>query len=95
MLTLVVVLHPRLQSPRWRALRLATFVSTGLSAFAPVMHAMAIFPLAQLDRQSGLRYYFIEGALILTGAFLYGVRVSSSPFVSLRVEGRERGRQGC
>lgn len=56
--------------------RLSTFVGTGLSAFAPIMHAVAIFPYAQLDKQSGLRYYLIEGVFMAIGATLYGVSPS-------------------
>jgi adiponectin receptor len=54
-------------------LRLSTFVATGLSAFAPILHAATIFPYAQLDKQAGLRYYYLEGVAILTGVVFYVV----------------------
>lgn len=73
-LTGLVVIHPRLQSMRWKTLRLSTFVATGLSAFAPIVHAASIFPYAQLDKQAGLRYYYVEGLLILFGVVFYAVR---------------------
>ena len=67
LLTGYVVLHPRLQGPKWRILRLFTFVATGLLAFAPIIHACSTFPYDQLDQQAGLRYYDFEGLLILAG----------------------------
>lgn len=54
-------------------LRVCTFVATGLSAFAPIIHAATIFPYAQLDKQAGLRYYYLEGVAMLTGVFFYVV----------------------
>lgn len=35
---------------------------------------MRIFPLEQLNKQSGLLYYYAEGAIILIGALIYGTR---------------------
>jgi predicted membrane channel-forming protein YqfA (hemolysin III family) len=61
---------------RWKTLRLSTFVATGLSAFAPIIHATSIFPYAQLDKQAGLRYYYLEGLLILIGVGFYAVSPS-------------------
>jgi predicted membrane channel-forming protein YqfA (hemolysin III family) len=58
---------------RWKTLRLSTFVATGLSAFAPILHAASIFPYDQLDKQAGLRYYYLEGFLILIGVGFYAV----------------------
>ncbi|KAJ5254262.1 hypothetical protein N7524_011442 [Penicillium chrysogenum] len=70
-LTGFVVVHPRLQSQKWRLLRLSTFVATGLSAFAPIIHAASIFPYQQLDQQAGLRYYYLEGLIIVMGVLFY------------------------
>ncbi|KAK3385597.1 hemolysin-III related-domain-containing protein [Podospora didyma] len=66
-----VVLNPKLQSKRWRSVRVCSFVATCFSAFAPIIHAAAIFPFNQLNQQAGLRYYYIEGALVLTGTLHY------------------------
>ncbi|KAJ6178219.1 hypothetical protein N7519_008680 [Penicillium mononematosum] len=74
-LTGFVVVHPRLQSQRWRLLRLSTFVATGLSAFAPIIHAASIFPYQQLDQQAGLRYYYLEGLVIVIGVLFYAYAV--------------------
>ncbi|KAK3903968.1 HlyIII-domain-containing protein [Staphylotrichum tortipilum] len=72
--TAFVVIHPSLQSPRHRGLRTGTFVATGLSAFAPIVHAASIFPYQQLDQQAGLRYYYLEGVILIAGAVVYITR---------------------
>ncbi|KAH6692356.1 mPR-like GPCR protein [Plectosphaerella plurivora] len=71
--TCVVMLHPGLQSQEYRLLRLYTFVATGLSGFAPIFHAMALFPHDQLEKHMGVRYYYLEGIFILTGALIYAL----------------------
>ncbi|KAF9238451.1 hypothetical protein DTO006G1_9196 [Penicillium roqueforti] len=77
-LTGFVVVHPRLQSQKWRLLRLSTFVATGLSAFAPIIHAASIFPYDQLDQQAGLRYYYLEGLAIVIGVLFYATHFPES-----------------
>lgn len=72
------MVHPKLQSQKWRLLRLSTIVATGLSAFAPIIHAASIFPYEQLDQQAGLRYYYLEGLVIVVGVLLYAVRYFST-----------------
>jgi len=79
LLTALVVVHPRLQSPKWRLLRTCSFVATGLSAFAPIIHAVSIFPYEQLDKQAGLRYYYLEGVLVLLGVVFFTVGFPSVP----------------
>lgn len=49
----------------------------GLSAFAPIIHAASIFPYEQLDQQAGLRYYYIEGLVIVVRVLFYAVRYFS------------------
>lgn len=58
---------------KWRGLRTSSFVATGLSAFAPIVHAASIFPYEQLDKQAGLRYYYVEGLAIMIGVTFYAV----------------------
>jgi len=70
-----VVVHPSYQSRQYRLFRLSVFILTGLSAFAPIIHASRLFPLEQLNKQSGLPYYYAEGGLILCGALIYGMRI--------------------
>ncbi|KAL2022467.1 hypothetical protein VTK56DRAFT_5296 [Thermocarpiscus australiensis] len=73
-LTAFVVINPRLQSPRFRLLRTCSFVATGFSALAPIIHAATIFPYHQLDKQAGLRYYYLEGVIVLVGVVFYITR---------------------
>ncbi|KAF9891381.1 hypothetical protein FE257_004237 [Aspergillus nanangensis] len=77
-LTGFVVVHPSLQRKKWRILRLSTFVATGFSAFAPIIHGSLIFPYEQLDRQAGLRYYYAEGVVLLLGVFFYATHFPES-----------------
>lgn len=77
LLTATIVLSPRPDTKKWRTVRLATFVATGFSAFAPIIHGAMIFPYHQLDKQAGLKYYYVEGVAIIAGVFFYAV--SSSP----------------
>ncbi|KAK0668459.1 mPR-like GPCR protein [Cercophora samala] len=76
--TAVITVHPRLQTPRYRLLRTMSFVATGLSAFAPIIHAASIFPYPQLDKQAGLRYYYAEGLIVLLGVVFYITRFPES-----------------
>ena len=77
-LTATTVINPSLHGPRWKTLRLSTFIATGFSAFAPILHGVSIFGHEQLDKQTGLRYYYLEGILILIGVGFYAVRLACS-----------------
>jgi len=78
-LTAITVINPSLHGPRWKTLRLSAFVATGFSAFAPIIHGALLFPYSQFDKQTGLRYYFLEGVLIMMGVWFYAVRLLYSP----------------
>lgn len=65
------MVNPYLQSPRYRILRTMSFVVTGFSALAPITHAAVIFPYNQLDKQAGLRHYYIEEGILLIGVVFY------------------------
>lgn len=69
-----IVVNPYLQSPRYRILRTMSFVVTGFSALAPITHAAVIFPYHQLDKQAGLRHYYIEEGIVLIGVVFYITR---------------------
>lgn len=56
-------------------LRLSAFVATGFSAFAPIIHAVTIFPYDQLMQLTGLAYYLMEGLAVITGVAFYAVSV--------------------
>ena len=73
-LAMYIVLHPSQQGRQYRSFRLSVFVLTGLSAIFPIVHAYSLFPLEQLNQQSGIPYYYAEGGLLLLGALVYGSR---------------------
>ena len=50
-------------------------ILTGLSAFAPIIHASRLFPIEQLNKQSRLPYHYMEGGILLLGAMIYGARL--------------------
>ncbi|KAI1210167.1 mPR-like GPCR protein [Annulohypoxylon truncatum] len=77
-ISIVIVLAPTFQGPRWRTLRLLTFVSTGLSGLAPIIHGICMFGFAQMMKQSGLPFYLAEGGLFLLGAVVYATRFPES-----------------
>ena len=83
---MTAVIHPSLQGSKWRSLRLSTFVATGFSAFAPIIHGATIFSYSQMDQQSGLRYYYLEGVLVLAGVAFYAVWLLRSRLLLLHVE---------
>ncbi|KAI1174510.1 mPR-like GPCR protein [Nemania sp. FL0916] len=73
-ISIVIMLAPFFQGPKWRTFRLVVFVVTGLSGFAPIIHGIHMFGFAQMARQSGLPYYFAEGGIFLIGAVTYASR---------------------
>jgi len=77
-LTATTVINPSLHGPRWKTLRLSAFVATGFSAFAPIVHGALLFPYSQFDRQTGLRYYYLEGVLIMIGVWFYATHFPES-----------------
>lgn len=66
-------LQDRYGDKDWIKSRLLPFLGMGLSAFVPIIHAAFIFPYEQLVRQSGLNYYYLEGALMITGVLFLAV----------------------
>ncbi|KAI0382493.1 mPR-like GPCR protein [Hypomontagnella monticulosa] len=77
-ISIVIVLAPTFQGPRWRTLRLLTFVFTGLSGLAPIIHGICMFGFTQMMKQSGLPFYLAEGGLFLLGAIVYATRFPES-----------------
>ncbi|KAG8626023.1 hypothetical protein KVT40_006424 [Elsinoe batatas] len=73
-MTAYVVLHPNYQGPTHRRLRLFCFASLGLSAFAPIVHALVLFDAEDLAKRSGLNYYYAEGAIVLVAVIIYASR---------------------
>lgn len=75
-LTATILLSSQFQDPKWRGFRVAVFVCTGLSAFAPITHALLLYG-PQRSMNVGLPYYLAEGAIIVLAAFIYEVRCFS------------------
>ncbi|KAJ5699129.1 hypothetical protein N7462_001134 [Penicillium macrosclerotiorum] len=73
----LVLLGPWFRAPEWRTLRLASFIATGMSAFAPIGHAWYLWGYHYLFR-IGVPYYLLEGALLLTGCYIYLSRLPES-----------------
>ena len=72
--TTVALVVPRFEGPRFRIFRVSTLVLTGLSGFAPLIHGLKLFGLAQMIKQSGMPYYLLEGLLFILGAIFYATR---------------------
>lgn len=69
----IIVVHPRFQGKKWRKVRVATFVATGLSGIFPVVHACFIYPFEELNQRAAVGYYVVEGLTLLLGTVFYAV----------------------
>ena len=49
------------------------FVAMGLSAVVPVLHGLQLYGYEQLEKQIGLSWVVLQGALYIAGAALYAV----------------------
>ncbi len=72
------MVNPKFQGRKFRVFRALTFVATGLSGFAPLIHGLKIFGFSQMMKQSGMPYYLIEGGFLLLGALIYAVSLRIS-----------------
>ncbi|KAJ6784134.1 hypothetical protein PWT90_09009 [Aphanocladium album] len=54
-------------SKDWLTSRLLPFLALGLSALIPIFHAVLLFSYDQLQKQSGLNYYYLEGLCMIIG----------------------------
>ncbi|POR38243.1 Adiponectin receptor protein [Tolypocladium paradoxum] len=68
-------MNDRYGSKNWLTSRLLPFLGLGFSAFIPILHAALIFPYDQLQRQSGLNYYYLEGVFMLIGVLFLATKV--------------------
>jgi adiponectin receptor len=75
LISIYLLLNPKFQGPRWRTFRVCTFVGTGLSGLAPLIHGIKIFGFSQMEKQSGIAYYLGEGLLLILGALFYTVSI--------------------
>ncbi|KAK5990393.1 Adiponectin receptor protein [Cladobotryum mycophilum] len=58
----------------WLTSRLVPFLLLGFSALIPITHAAMIFPYEQLQKQSGLHYYLLEGVFMIIGVGFLATR---------------------
>ncbi|PQE10781.1 hemolysin-III family protein [Rutstroemia sp. NJR-2017a BBW] len=72
--TMVFLLLPSFQGPRWRSSRVAAFIATSIAVLIPFVHAIALFGFSQAMEQSGMPYYFAEAVLLLAGVACYAKR---------------------
>lgn len=58
------------------------FIMMGLSAIVPVLHGLKLYGLEQMQRQIGLSWLVLQGALYITGAVIYAVSGSHCPILT-------------
>lgn len=76
--TAMLVLHPRLQSHKYRALKTYAFVATALTGFAPIGHGLYLYGWNEMMTRSGMPYYFLEGIIYGAGAVVFVTRFPES-----------------
>ena len=64
---------PEFRTPQWRPYRAGMFVAMGLSAVVPVAHGWGLYGRERMERQIGLSWLLLQGALYILGAGLYAV----------------------
>jgi hypothetical protein len=70
---------PRFRTPAWRPVRAGMFVAMGLSAVFPTLDGLATYGWEQMQRQIGLFWLVLQGALYILGAGLYAVSQTRCP----------------
>ncbi|KAI1615328.1 hemolysin-III related-domain-containing protein [Exophiala viscosa] len=66
---------PRFRTPAWRPYRALMFVGMGISAVFPVLDGLMTFGLSAMEKQIGLSWLVLQGALYILGAGLYAARI--------------------
>lgn len=51
-----IMVNPKFQGQNFRVFRALTFVATGLSDFAPLIHGVKTFGISQMMKQSAMHY---------------------------------------
>ncbi|KAE8161269.1 mPR-like GPCR protein [Aspergillus tamarii] len=80
LITIFIMVSPKFQGQKFRVFRALTFVATGLSGFAPLVHGVKMFGVSQMMKQSGMPYYLIEGGFLLLGALIYATKFPESRY---------------
>ena len=76
--TATLVLHPKLQTQKYRSVKTYAFVATALTGFAPLGHGVYLYGWQEMWVRSGMPYYFLEGIIYGAGAFFFVTRVPES-----------------
>lgn len=67
----LLVLHPRLQHPKYRPHRTAAFVSTVLSGLGPAFHGMYVHGMYRGWHECGVKWWFAEGFWYALGVVFF------------------------
>ncbi|KAK5074986.1 hypothetical protein LTS08_005436 [Lithohypha guttulata] len=76
--TALLVLHPKLQEHKYRALKAYAFVATALTGFAPIGHGLYLYGWHEMWIRSGMPYYLLEGVIYGAGATVFITRFPES-----------------
>lgn len=64
---------PKFNGPKWRTFRALSFVITGFSCLAPIIHGIMLYGFHDMIVHRGMMYWIGEGLVFLLGAFFYVV----------------------
>lgn len=84
----MLLLNPRFSGPEWRSFRLGCFVGTGLTAFAPIAHALVLWGPTYVCG-IGVPYYLLEGLFLIIGCYFW--EVGSTPIIKRDMANLNRG----
>ncbi|KAF2476270.1 uncharacterized protein BDR25DRAFT_321791 [Lindgomyces ingoldianus] len=73
-LSCLLVLHPRLQGPRYRPHRTTAFILTALSGFAPVINGVVLYGWYDAYYYRGVKWWLAEGLWYGIGVAFFATR---------------------
>ncbi|KAE8399987.1 hemolysin-III protein [Aspergillus pseudonomiae] len=71
----VLTSNSLLKTPRWRKVKVGTFVIFGASSFIPLLHGVQRYGLEYMLQYSGMKWYLLELTFYGTGVGLYAFRI--------------------
>lgn len=74
----VVSVKSKFRTPAWRPFRAGMFTAMGCSAVFPVVHGIVRWGWVTMEDKIGLRWLLLQGALYISGAGIYAVRLEMS-----------------
>jgi adiponectin receptor len=75
MATAYCSISPSFRTKEWRTVRASLYVGLGLSAVVPVFHGLMVYGYSHLNRNMGVKWVVLQGALYISGAALYAARI--------------------